>query len=471
MTAVGNPIEAVLTLNATSFHTGLADSTKAVDNFKKSIMAFNGDASEFKIRLQGVLDVIGSLTPKITALEKELGNLSNLNTLTLSLKRLSDFIVVLSDESINLERGMTAVNNVFKLWGDTVQATTPKVNQITQVIRGMTESSNQDRSAINEMKQSLLNMGQAVQPLRRIQEQTAMMRKEFELAQKDIMGMANGGVQKFHQIEAISDSIKANVLMMREEFEVARQDLLNFANGGVQAFNEIKTNVFAMENEFNRARAELLKFAESGVTAFNEVGTASAQETVQVEKNTQEHYRNANAMSQSSARANQLSSATSRLGKALSSLRMIGTMVGSMLAYNFAHKLLVATGETVHAKSEMEGYFKMLRFSQSDIDGFNQALDRTVQQFQRVNKYSLGETISSIGVEFNLSTKEMEKAMKVTSMITSEYLRAGRNANEASLAVKDVLQGQFQRLSRETGVKGEQLKEAGWSGDTTDVLG
>jgi hypothetical protein len=129
----------------------------------------------------------------------------------------------------------------------------------------------------------------------------------------------------------------------------------------------------------------------------------------------------------------------------------------------------VATGETIHAKSEMEGYFKMLNFGQKDVDSFNQALDRTVQQFQRVNKYSLGETISSIGVEFNLSTQEMEKAMKVTSMITSEYLRAGRNANEASLAVKDVLQGQFQRLSRETGVKGEQLKEAGWNGDVTDV--
>lgn len=168
---------------------------------------------------------------------------------------------------------------------------------------------------------------------------------------------------------------------------------------------------------------------------------------------------------------NQLTSATNRLSQAMSSLKMIGSLVGSMLAYNFAHKLLVATGETIHAKSEMEGYFKMLRFSQSDIDQFNQALDRTVAQFQRVNKYSLGETISSIGVEFNLTTQEMEKAMRVTSMITSEYLRAGRNANEASLAVKDVLQGQFQRLSRETGVKGEQLKEAGWSGDTTDVLG
>ena len=39
------------------------------------------------------------------------------------------------------------------------------------------------------------------------------------------------------------------------------------------------------------------------------------------------------------------------------------------------------------------------------------------------------------------------------------------------MAVKDILQGEFQRLSRETGVKGDQLKEAGWSGDKKDVMG
>ena len=207
------------------------------------------------------------------------------------------------------------------------------------------------------------------------------------------------------------------------------------------------------------------------ITGKNQLTNSERQESTATNQASSAHQRNSNSMSQASARTNQLTSATSRLSKAMSSLKMMGSLVGSMLAYNFAHKLLVATGETIHAKSEMEGYFKMLNFGQRDIDSFNQALDRTVGQFQRVNKYSLGETISSIGVEFNLTTKEMEKAMNVTSMITSEYLRAGRNANEASLAVKDVLQGQFQRLSRETGVKGEQLKEAGWSGDTKDVLG
>lgn len=357
----------------------------------------------------------------------------------------------------------------------------------------------------------------------RLKQQTQMMYQEFRVARSELMQFANGGVEAFNRIDATSNKLKAQIAMMEAEFKKAKSELMQFATTGVEAFNKIQTNVRQVASAINgtssvinnqsgqfarlkaeidqtsnsyrmlrinsegenvtleksamalqKNSAEMMKNAEAKLKAMglnNQLTNAEQRETAVTNQNTSAHVRNSSAMTQSVGRTNQLTSATSRLKNALSSLRMIGTMVGSMLAYNFAHKLLVATGETIHAKSEMEGYFKMLNFGQNDINHFNQALDQTVAQFQRVNKYSLGETISSIGVEFNLTTKEMEKAMKVTSMITSEYLRAGRNANEASLAVKDVLQGQFQRLSRETGVKGEQLKEAGWSGDTTDVLG
>ncbi len=227
---------------------------------------------------------------------------------------------------------------------------------------------------------------------------------------------------------------------------------------------EAQMEAIATLNSNRNATMQLITGENQLSASEKQVASATTQESVALEKDSVTKTKNV-------ASTNQLTSATNRLKSAMSSLRMMGSLVGSMLAYNFAHKLLVATGETIHAKSEMEGYFKMLNFGQRDIANFNRALDKTVAQFQRVNKYALGETISSIGVEFNLSTKEMEKAMPVVSMITSEYLRAGRNVNEASLAVKDILQGEFQRLSRETGVKGKQLEEAGWSGDKSDVMG
>ena len=201
------------------------------------------------------------------------------------------------------------------------------------------------------------------------------------------------------------------------------------------------------------------------ITGENQLAVAEKQESVASEQSSVAHDKASASMEKQTA-------STNRLGKAMSSLRMMGTMVASMMVYNFAHNLITATRETVNAKSEMEGYFQMLGFTTSQIGDFNKALDETVAKFPRLNKYALGETISSIGVEFELTTEEMKKAMPVVSMITSEYLRAGRNVNEASLAVKDILQGEFQRLSRETGVKGEQLMATGlWSGDKSDVMG
>ena len=57
-------------------------------------------------------------------------------------------------------------------------------------------------------------------------------------------------------------------------------------------------------------------------------------------------------------------------------------------------------------------------------------------------------------------------------MITSEYIRAGRNEDEAALAVKDILQGEFQRLSRETGIGKDDLQDKyGWDGDLENITG
>ncbi|WP_458456077.1 hypothetical protein [Methanobrevibacter sp.] len=195
-----------------------------------------------------------------------------------------------------------------------------------------------------------------------------------------------------------------------------------------------------------------------------QVANASNQESASIQKSSASKEKGVSS-------SNRLANANKTLSSSFSMLRSAVTLVGSMIAYNFVHNLGMATTETINAKSEMNGYFQMLGYGKRQVDDFNNALDETIKKFPRLNKYALGETISSIGVEFELTTAEMKKAMPVVSMITSEYLRAGRNVNEASLAVKDILQGEFQRLSRETGVKGDQLKEAGWSGDKNDVMG
>ena len=451
--AFGGSIEAVLTLNATKFDDGITKAVNSLGKFKDSsagIERLNNALIELEEALQG----IGAISKS---------NVTTFNKLANAIRFMANGLEKLSGDTIDVELATNTMNNIFKAFQGTLSSVTVKLDRTTGSLAKLSAEEIKASERVNQMRQHLANMRNSYESsVGTLMRFARALNSEEASLWKIQSGMQNA-TSSTRQFNNILNPASTYLERMNSALLQNRNSVMAMITGQEEATAVLERNSQAMR----RNGAEQLR--NMGYT-----GRLSAEEeklSASTSKATSSVQRQSTANRSATASTNQLSSATSRLGKAMSSLRMMGSLVGSMLAYNFAHKLLVATGETIHAKSEMEGYFKMLNFGQRDIDGFNKALDRTVAQFQRVNKYSLGETISSIGVEFNLSTKEMEKAMKVTSMITSEYLRAGRNANEASLAVKDVLQGQFQRLSRETGVKGEQLKEAGWSGDTTDVLG
>lgn len=509
MATAGN-ITAVLSLNASGFKTGLDNAKTSVEGFVSQITKSTGQVAGFSTALDGLVSTLNRATLDFTKFTEEAKGIESFNKFANGVKALSTAIKTLGTDSETTATGMARVKEIIASMEGVFNGLEVKVTGVSNTFRELSRSAQSTgynvKSAFEQAKAELMGMqtglyrtgavmteeeGKAIYHAQQLREQMKMVKAEFNSARSDLMALANGGAEAFNKIltgvNRVNTTLNSSMNAINM-YRVALQGIGTTASSLSTSFTNVDTSLSTytsrignstLNTNLQTSAMEKLSLTTSNTsTQFTKLSaeelkeaTAKQRETTITNQSSSAHQRNAGAMSQASARTNQLTSATSRLSKAMSSLRMMGSLVGSMLAYNFAHKLLVATGETIHAKSEMEGYFKMLNFGQSDIDHFNQALDRTVSQFQRVNKYSLGETISSIGVEFNLTTQEMEKAMKVTSMITSEYLRAGRNANEASLAVKDVLQGQFQRLSRETGVKGEQLKEAGWSGDTTDVLG
>ena len=166
----------------------------------------------------------------------------------------------------------------------------------------------------------------------------------------------------------------------------------------------------------------------------------------------------------------QAESSVRSLSGVFRTLRTTMSMIGGMFVWEFAFKIMDATKVTISAKSEMESYYKTLGMGSREIASFNNMLDQTVNKFQKMNKFQLGETISALGVEFKMNTDEMNQIMKVAPMIVNEYLRAGRSTEEAILAIKDISQGEFLRLSRETGVGKEEIEDAGWNGDNKDIL-
>ena len=533
MVNAGASIEAFLKLDASGFKTGIQTSIQAVTQFKESLVSIGKDSTSAVQGFQALDKAINQLILNLDLLTNRTREVKNFKTLASGMENAATAAQRLTTVAERGSVGIESLNTILEVWKSGMSSAEVTIKGLSSALKTMIADATQSNNTLQNHSTTLGNLrnsyGASLQTLMQFHQalnsenatllRNAQATEQYALGETNLQNTLGIAITKYGGMVEAQQRVIESERLARESVVLYRQELMNLALG-IQQFNAVATHeaetiqrttsvIRNASGEYARLKAELnstaqsyrvlqinsqgevvnlerssvaleknsaemMKNAEAKLRAMGYTGKLGAEEqkeTAITEQNSVAHQKNASAMTQATSRTNQMTSATSRLGKAMSSLKMMGTMVASMLAYNFAHKLLVATGETIHAKSEMEGYFKMLHLSQGEIDDFNKALDETVHRFQRVNKYSLGETISSIGVEFNLTTEEMKKAMDVTSMITSEYLRAGRNANEASLAVKDILQGQFQRLSRETGVKQENLKEAGWSGDTNDMEG
>ena len=178
-------------------------------------------------------------------------------------------------------------------------------------------------------------------------------------------------------------------------------------------------------------------------------------------------------MGKAEAYSNNLYRGLQKVRSVIISLKTIFSAMGAMALWGFATDLIEGAKETYRVKSEMESLLmknSKVTADPTGIETFNKALDGTIDRFQKINKYSLGETVASIGLEFELNAKQMAESMDVIAMVQNEYARAGRTSEEAALAVKDILQGEFRRLSMETGIGKEDLIEKyGWSGNKEDI--
>ena len=463
----GASIEAILTLDASGFVNTLGTAKTSVETFSKTVGSKSRDLNSFSdainVLMRNVDDVNASLV-RFTGVAKES---ESFNKFANGVKALATAVETLGANTENSTVGLARVKEIIESWGNALNGIEVKIKGVSNALREIGGSSTQADSTLKEVQNDLMGLQRGVQPLARIREQADLMKAEFQQSRAELMRFAQYGVNAFNQVDARSDALKTQIASMNAEFERSKAELLEFARYGRSQFGTITAPVKQYTEALEVALPTTRQLTTANIElarSEQQVSGASEQEAVSVEKDSV-------AKDKDTASTKRLDNANKTLGRSLSMLRSMFTLVGSMIAYNFVHHLAMATTETINAKSEMEGYFQMLGYGKNDINEFNKALDETVKKFPRLNKYALGETISSIGVEFELSTKEMKKAMPVVSMITSEYLRAGRNVNEASLAVKDILQGEFQRLSRETGVKGKQLEEAGWSGDKNDVMG
>lgn len=300
------------------------------------------------------------------------------------------------------------------------------------------------------------------------------------------MNLTNKYKPQFNQYSAgfLGDAnIQKDIQLVNEFHRVTREvsaSTNQWVNQEITDFNRFSQ---AVQKSITKAREEMQLLNTSFRKAGNMtgVGFAGTNQFQQINRSMQEYNRLSNLANLNTNRmglgfekfgqyTQKAESNVRSFGGVLRSLRTTMSMIGGMFVWEFAFKIMDSARATISAKSEMESYYKTLHMGSKEIANFNKSLDNTISTYQKMNKFQLGETIASLGVEFKMSTDEMNQVMKVAPMIVNEYLRAGRSTEEAILAIKDISQGEFLRLSRETGVGAKEIKEAGWSGDNKDII-
>ena len=294
------------------------------------------------------------------------------------------------------------------------------------------------------------------------------------------------------QLNATGSSVKKTSTQM-SEFRKAlnlAKEVYNLKNSLEQlqdlriipkrAFNEVThfKKALNMANEVYQLKKALtevnnLEITPKGVKSIAE----TAKQTENLSKSTKTGQMSmrefGTAMGNAEKYSNNLYRGLQKVRSVIISIKTIFGAMGAMALWGFATDLIEGAKETYRVKSEMESLLTKNSKVVADptgIETFNKRLDETVDKFQKINKYSLGETVASIGLEFELTAQQMADSMDVIAMVQNEYARAGRTSEEAALAVKDILQGEFRRLSMETGIGKEDLIEKyGWSGDKEDI--
>lgn len=429
MANMGNAVTAMLKLDATDFTNNINRAVSAIDklqtkaNSNKSFSKLANSLATFRRELNKLESTSSVSSEALTKLSSNITRVGNALTVV---KKFETEVQIFSKMANSVGQFTRALMNL----NNTQRQTSSISNQTTNSIRTMGTSLNTVKSSTTGLTSSLNSVGTAGRT-------ASSGLNSTSTSLNSISSSASSAVSSLNSTATTLNTIGSRI----------NSTFTGLSAKANSASTSIK-NVGASTTTVSSSVGNLGKSASSSATGFNTLN---------------------NSIGKSSQTAKAADGRYKTLSNTLFSLRGITSMVGAMFAFQLVQGFIDSTQQSIHAKSQMEAYQKTMGMSEHAVDSFNKKLNETVSTYKKMNKYSLGETVAGLGIEFNLTGKQMEGMMKTVARLQSEYLRAGRSAEEADLAVKDIMQGEFLRLSRETGVGKEDLKALGWSGDTKDI--
>ena len=432
MANTGQAVTAMLKLDATNFNTGINKAISAIEKLQaaskstKSFTTLSNSLAKFSSELSK-LDSASSVSNKA------------LSTLSSNITRVGNALSVVKKFETEVQ--------IFKNMASSVK-------QFNSALNSLVASQTNTTSSTNTLTNSLRNLGSSMVS-----------------ARTNTTGLVST-LSSIGSASSIATSAVNSTSASFRNLASSNSSLISSVNSSKASLSTLNTSVATTGNQLNQLGSKATSTGSS-VKSMGSSVSSSASNVSKLGSSASTATSGVNSLTNSVAKSSQTAKAADGRYKTLSntlfSLRGVTSMVGAMFAFNLVQGFIDSTQQSINAKSQMEAYQKTLGLSENAISRFNKKLDETVSIYQKMNKYSLGETVAGLGIEFDLSEKQMEGMMKTVARLQSEYLRAGRSAEEADLAVKDIMQGEFLRLSRETGVGKTDLMALGWSGDTKDI--
>jgi len=166
----------------------------------------------------------------------------------------------------------------------------------------------------------------------------------------------------------------------------------------------------------------------------------------------------------------QLSKTGTSFGKILGPLKGALSMTVGMIGYDLVNGMMSAAKESLNAASQLDYFGQRLNMSASESAKFRADLDSLQKDFRKVDMTAVGASAEEMAVKFKLPKESLTDLTKMTTVLSSTFVKEGRTQEDAILAVGDALDGQFKRL-QEIGITQQTLKDNGWNGNLEDQAG
>ena len=262
MANIGEPVTALLQLDASGFEQGIKTSTSALTKFANSFKKLN----EAKPAI-----AVAQLTDALYSLESSLKMVDGINTKSLAtfsklanaINTMANGLKKLQSSSLDTEQSINTMNNIFKAFQGTLQNTTVKVEGVTNVVRQLTGQFGVTKSRSQETRLSFDEMSNAM----------------LKLA-----GHISVYGEGLHQTSIAQDKVRATTQMLKKEYGLSGEKLVQVREQLLQSI--VVTQQYAQSLNMpivnmNKLEAELQQLA-LGVEKFNAISNQNYQASTRI---------------------------------------------------------------------------------------------------------------------------------------------------------------------------------------------